>query len=114
MDILEIVASPLGVFIVLGTVIGFSLWLRGPSNVFQRPPPMPTWYWIVYWTMPAIVIAVLWYQPPFTGLYMGTGTLVITPLVWRKSPPNVRLWVTLFLVALAMAVFWTTLFGWPF
>jgi hypothetical protein len=81
---------------------------------------MPAWYWALLWITPVIGIAILWYQPRFrisiTGLYVGTTTVMLLPLIWRKAKdsPRARLWVTLFLLAGAGAVFWTTIFGWPF
>jgi hypothetical protein len=89
-----------------------------PRKWFEPPPSMSAWYWIVYCAMPVIGMAILWYQPRslifLTGLYVGAWQLVLIPLMWRKAPPRARPWVTLLLVAFAVALFWTTLRGWPF
>lgn len=113
MDVLEIVASPFGAFVVLVGVVIISLWVRGPSHFFEWPPAMPTWYWIIYWTMPMIGIIILLYQDhrPLSGLYIGAQNIVLIPLMWRKAPPGARPWVVLFLVILSIVVFWTTLKG---
>src|SRR5262245_54836207 len=95
-------------------------WKLFGRPVFERPPPMPVWYWVIYWTMPVIGISLLlWYRyhPVSTGwmsltvLYVGAGQLIVITIIWKKAPPRVRPWVTLFLVILALLVLWTALGG---
>lgn len=93
----------LGIAAIIG-LIGFYVGISLKRGRWIDPPPqMPTWYWVISWTV-WVVGVVLWWWIPYRlygGLWLGATALILVPLVWKKAPPKTRPWVTLFLVALA-------------
>jgi len=84
---------------------------------FKPPPRLPAWYWIVYWAMSVIGVALLFCQGiphriPLTGLWVGALQLVLIPLMWKKSPRRMRPWVTLLLATMALAMLWAVVVWW--